>query len=90
LMGITNMTLRQEITPDHLLGRVTAAFWTLAGITAPLGAAMSTSLAAVFGVPAVLVGMGCMLASLAVVSLFTPIWHRRPELAYPREAAAMP
>ena len=27
--GISSMSLRQEVTPDHLLGRVTAAFWTI-------------------------------------------------------------
>ena len=27
--GICSMSLRQQITPDHLLGRVTAAFWTI-------------------------------------------------------------
>ncbi|MGO9220991.1 MAG: hypothetical protein ACLP5E_25005 [Streptosporangiaceae bacterium] len=27
--GICSMSLRQEVTPDYLLGRVTAAFWTI-------------------------------------------------------------
>ncbi len=27
--GIASMSLRQQVTPDHLLGRVTAAFWTI-------------------------------------------------------------
>ena len=27
--GISSMSLRQEVTPDYLLGRVTAAFWTI-------------------------------------------------------------
>ena len=27
--GICSMSLRQQVTPDHLLGRVTAAFWTI-------------------------------------------------------------
>jgi hypothetical protein len=82
VMGIANMSLRQEITPDHLLGRVTAAFWTIAGITAPLGAAAATALAAAFGSAAILCGMGLITMALAGVALFTPINHRRPELLY--------
>ncbi len=85
VMNVTNMSLRQEITPDHLLGRVTAAFWTLAGIASPIGAAVSTSLAAIFGVPAILAGMGAITAALAVISVFTPVCHRRPELLYAQE-----
>ena len=85
VMMVTNMSLRQEITPDYLLGRVTAAFWTLAGIASPVGAAVSTSLAAVFGVPAILAAMGAITAALAVISVFTPVRHRRPELLYAQE-----
>ncbi|HET7093258.1 MAG TPA: MFS transporter, partial [Thermomicrobiales bacterium] len=29
IRGVLSMSLRQELTPDHLLGRVTAAFWTV-------------------------------------------------------------
>jgi len=34
--GIASMSLRQQVTPDHLLGRVTAAFWTISKLTRPL------------------------------------------------------
>jgi MFS family permease len=88
VMGVTNMSLRQEITPDHLLGRVTAAFWTLTGVAAPIGAAVSTFLAAVFGAPPILFGMGLITAVLAMVSVFTPIRYRRPELLYAQEHVA--
>jgi hypothetical protein len=79
---VTNKSLRQEITPDHLLGRVTAASWTLSGVTTPLGAAGSTALAAEFGAPAVLVGMGVITAMMAAVAVGTPVNHRHPELLY--------
>lgn len=36
------MSLRQLVTPDALLGRVTAAFWTIHYSLAPLGAAVFT------------------------------------------------
>jgi MFS family permease len=84
---VTNRSLRQEITPDHLLGRVTAASWTLSGITTPVGAAISTALAAEFGAPAVLVGMGVITALLAAVAVGTPVNHRRPERLYAPDRA---
>jgi hypothetical protein len=49
--GINTMTLRQEITPDHLLGRVTAAFWTMLTVPASLGALWTTAVAERIGVP---------------------------------------
>jgi MFS family permease len=79
VMSVTNMSLRQQITPDHLLGRVTAAFWTLAGITAPFGAAVATALAAPFGSAVILCAMGVTTFALAAVALFTPVNHRHPE-----------
>jgi hypothetical protein len=90
VMGVTNMSLRQEITPDHLLGRVTAAFWTLAGITAPIGAAVATGLAAPFGSAAILCGMGVATIALAGVALFTPVRHRHPEHLFARHGKAIP
>ncbi len=80
--NVANMSVRQEITPDYLLGRVTAAFWTIAGIAAPVGAAVSTALAAQFGAPVVLAGMGITTAVMALISIGTPVNSRRPELIY--------
>ncbi len=40
--GTCSMSLRQEVTPEHLLGRVTSAFWTLHYSAAPAGAAVLT------------------------------------------------
>lgn len=40
--GTCSMSLRQEVTPEPLLGRVTAAFWTLHYSAAPIGAAVLT------------------------------------------------
>jgi glycine cleavage system pyridoxal-binding protein P len=52
------MTLRQELTPDHLLGRVTAAFWTMLTVPAALGADVNARLAERFGVAPVLTVAG--------------------------------
>ncbi|WP_433663234.1 hypothetical protein ACQPW1_14465 [Nocardia sp. CA-128927] len=42
--GISSMSLRQVVTPDRLLGRVTSAFWTAHTALAPAGAAVLTLL----------------------------------------------
>lgn len=71
--GICSMSLRQEITPDHLLGRVTSAFWSTHYSLGPVGAAALTWAAGRFGVPAVafVAGIGCVLVGIG--GLFTPI-----------------
>jgi hypothetical protein len=75
------MSLRQEITPDHLLGRVTSAFWSTHYSLGPVGAAALTWAAGRYGVPAVCVvaGAGCLL--VAVGGLVTPIRQAGPEPA---------
>jgi MFS family permease len=77
--GICSMSLRQEITPDHLLGRVTSAFWSTHFSLGPVGAAVLTWAAGRYGVTAVCAaaGIGCLL--IAVSALFTPIRRARPE-----------
>ncbi|MET7752180.1 MFS transporter [Micromonospora sp. NPDC005367] len=71
--GISSMSLRQEITPDHLLGRVTSAFWSTHYSLGPAGAAVLTWAAGRFGVTAVMLvaGAGCVLVALG--GLCTPI-----------------
>jgi hypothetical protein len=39
---IVTMSLRQQITPDHLLGQVMSTFWALGLSSAPIGAALAT------------------------------------------------
>lgn len=80
LRGTLTMTLRQELTPDHLLGRVTAAFWTVFTVPGPVGALVLTSLAAAYGVPRILQVVGVMLVLLGVVVTRSPIASRQPGL----------
>jgi len=77
LTAICSISLRQQITPDYLLGRVTSAFWTLTSAPAPIGAALFTALAGHIGAAAVLciVGIGGVLASCS--GFFTPIRQQR-------------
>ena len=78
--GTTTMTLRQELTPDHLLGRVTAAFWIAFSVPGPIGAAVLTAIAERAGAGASLVGIGVIGMAIGVVSVFTPAGQRRPRL----------
>jgi MFS family permease len=78
--GTTTMTLRQELTPDHLLGRVTAAFWIAFSVPGPLGAAVLTAIAERAGAGASLVGIGLVGMAIGTVSIFTPAGQRRPRL----------
>ncbi|GAA2359948.1 hypothetical protein GCM10010170_054550 [Dactylosporangium salmoneum] len=77
--GIASMSLRQEVTPDHLLGRVTSAFWTLHNSLGPIGAAALTAAAARYGVMATCVVGGTACVAIALAALATPIRQRRPE-----------
>jgi MFS family permease len=71
--GINTMTVRQEITPDRLLGRVTASFWTLLTVPAAVGAELTARLAERYGVTAVLSSVGAALVALMIVGALTPI-----------------
>jgi len=77
--GTCSMSLRQEITPDHLLGRVTSAFWTIHYLPGPLGAPLVTLAAARAGVPTVMVVLGLGLGVIALVAAFSPLRTRAPE-----------
>jgi hypothetical protein len=73
------MSLRQEVTPPHLLGRVTSAFWTLHNSLGPFGAAALTAASARYGVTATCVVAGTACVAIAVCALATPIRQRRLE-----------
>ncbi|MEU6819139.1 MFS transporter [Streptomyces atriruber] len=71
--GICSMSLRQEVTPGHLLGRVTAAFWTTHYSLGPLGAAAVTAAAAGFGVARVCLAVGVGVVCVALSGTLTGI-----------------
>lgn len=71
--GINTMTLRQEVTPDALLGRVTAAFWSVLTVPAALGAAWTTTLAERLGVRPVISALGLAVVLLMVVGSRTAL-----------------
>jgi MFS family permease len=71
--GICSMSFRQDVTPDHLLGRVTSAFWTLHNSLGPLGAAALTGAASRFGVTATCMVAGTACVAISLAALATPI-----------------
>ncbi|MCJ1676905.1 MFS transporter [Streptomyces sp. APSN-46.1] len=73
LGGVCSMTLRQEVTPEPLLGRVTSAFWTVHNASGPAGAAVLTVLAARYGVPAASLAGGALCLLIAIAGLLTPL-----------------
>ncbi|MEW2412971.1 MFS transporter [Streptomyces sp. NPDC046866] len=77
LGGVCSMTMRQEVTPDPLLGRVTSAFWTVHNASGPVGAAVLTVLAARWGVPAVSVAGGAFCLFIVAAGLLTPLRRRQ-------------
>ncbi|WP_242902724.1 MFS transporter [Actinomadura terrae] len=78
IAGICSMSFRQEVTPDHLLGRVTASFWTIHNTLGPLGVALLTGAAARYGVMAACLAAGTACTLVAVSALATPIRRLRP------------
>lgn len=77
--GTCSMSLRQEVTPDHLLGRVTSAFWTIHYSAAPVGAAVLTWAAQRHGTAPVGLAAGACCLLIAALALLTPVRQPRPE-----------
>jgi MFS family permease len=73
MAGTCSMSLRQEVTPEHLLGRVTSAFWTLQYAAAPVGAAVLTWAAEEQGTTPVALVAGAACVALAATGLLTPV-----------------
>ncbi|MFI8891215.1 MFS transporter [Streptomyces paradoxus] len=73
MAGTCSMSLRQEVTPEPLLGRVTSAFWTLQYAAAPVGAAVLTWAAEERGTTPVALVAGAACVALAATGLLTPI-----------------
>jgi MFS family permease len=73
IRGVNSMSFRQEVTPDYLLGRVTAAFWCLISVAGPLGAALTTHFAEIYGVGPIISLSGLVLVLMSVIAYFSPI-----------------
>jgi MFS family permease len=79
LSATNSITLRAELTPDRLLGRVTATVWTINSVASSVGAAVLTILAAHVGGSAAIVIGGLFFVALTIIGFFTPARRRYPE-----------
>nr|WP_308800929.1 MFS transporter [Streptomyces polyasparticus] len=79
--GISSMSLRQEVTPSHLLGRVTSSFWTIHTALGPLGAGAVTAAAAGLGVTGTCLLIGLAIVAVASAGTRTGLLRRRDEQA---------
>ena len=82
IKGITSMSLRQRITPEAMLGRVTSVFWLCVNVPGPIGGALLTALAQQIGVGTTCWIVGGLGLVIGAVGLFTPARQRHPEEAY--------
>ncbi|MGA4843427.1 MFS transporter [Streptomyces sp. G45] len=77
MAGMNSLSLRQEVTPGHLLGRVTSAFWTLHNALGPAGAAAVTAAAGTWGVAPVCLTVGAALVAIALAATRTGVGRSR-------------
>ncbi|TAK51736.1 MAG: MFS transporter [Betaproteobacteria bacterium] len=84
---INYLTLRQTVTPDHLLGRVTATMIALTVSTAPLGGLAGGWIAEHWGVRAAILMAGIGALALAPLVAWTSPIGRMRELDTRREPA---
>ena len=87
LLDINSIALRQQLTPDHLLGRVTAASWTMYRLLGPIGVTIFTALVVRLGTPAVFTLIGVIALVIAAVGVFTSARMQHPEqqITLPRD-----
>jgi len=78
LYGINYLALRQAITPDRLLGRMTATMRFLTVASAPLGSLVGGALATGIGLRGTLLTVGVLGISLAIAGvLWSPVRRHR-------------
>lgn len=73
------MSLRQQVTPDRLLGRVTSALYTLTLVTGAIGTAIAGVVAEKVGARPVLIFTGSMCVIVSALGFFTAARSARPE-----------
>ncbi|MCU4182359.1 MFS transporter [Bosea sp. BH3] len=83
LWSITTMTLRQAVTPNAMLGRVSALIMTATFGSRPIGAAIGALVAARYGAPACLAvaTAGFLLQLLVITASSVPRLRELPEAA---------
>ncbi|MDQ6618947.1 MAG: MFS transporter [Pseudomonadota bacterium] len=83
LYGINYLSLRQAITPDRLLGRMTATMRFLSVASAPLGSLVGGALASAVGLRATLLTVGLLGMGLAASAMLNPPVRKHRALPVP-------
>lgn len=83
LYGINYLALRQAITPDRLLGRMTATMRFLTVASAPLGSLVGGALATGIGLRGTLLTVGALGLALAMAAVFGSPVRQHRELPEP-------
>ncbi|HSM02879.1 MAG TPA: MFS transporter [Acidimicrobiia bacterium] len=78
LNQVAFVTLRQRLTPPHLLGRVIAASRTIAWGGIPVGLMIGTPIGDAVGLRPLFVGSGILIAVIAVLLVTGPLWRVAP------------
>ena len=73
LWSISQITLRQTVTPDALMGRVSALFMTASAGSRPLGAALGGIIGTAYGLEACIVLSAAGFVAQALVITFSPL-----------------
>ena len=77
--NINSMSLRQQLTPDHLLGRVSAAWWTMLTVLGPAGNTLGAAVAEWTSAKLVFTISGILSIVTAAFGLVTRANERSPE-----------
>jgi hypothetical protein len=78
LYGINYLSLRQAITPDRLMGRMTATMRFVGVAPGPVGALAGGALATAIGLRSTLIVVGALGLGLALLALtYSPVRHHR-------------
>jgi MFS family permease len=77
--NVSSMSLRQQVTPDHMLGRVSSAFWIMLTVFAPLGTAVASFFAEQSSASIGLIVTGAICVLVSVAGLFTHANIKSPE-----------
>jgi MFS family permease len=81
IMRVSTISLRQQLTPDPLLGRVSSAYWTFFSVTGAIGVAIATAVAQRVGASITLIALGILGVLIAAVGFFTAANTAKPEEA---------
>ena len=82
-LNVAFTTMRQQLPPPELRGRVIAASRTLSWAGLPLGAVLGGAAGEAFGLPPVYAGASVAIVGMSLVLTTTSLWHGRPAAGGP-------